>query len=118
MQNIRKYKPIWIGGIIAFFLTLVGIIGSLDSVCSWNPVEGSVVPTGICTYLAILYYFHFGSLLIANLLVAQFFIVMENFFKITPDIYWSFVRIVSLIIGTFIGILVGYFIYKRKQKSV
>jgi len=73
------------GVIIGLILGIIWLIiaGTGTFTCNWNPVEGSVVPAGICKNLILLYVFYLPSL-----------------FTLFPPISFS---LIGLLIGWIVG---------------
>jgi hypothetical protein len=76
-----KKRGVTIGLILGIIWLIIAGTGTF--ICNWNPVEGSVVPSGICKNLILLYVFYLPSL-----------------FTLFPPISFS-------IIGLFVGWIIG-----------
>jgi len=55
-----KKRGFIIGLVLGIVWFIIAIIGTF--ICHWNPVEGSVVPSGICKNYVLIYTFYIPSL--------------------------------------------------------
>ena len=116
MKKWKSYPP-WlkgfiIGAFLGLFWAVSGILGTL--ICSWNPVEGSVVPSGICSNSIIMILLYLPTIvgIYASIPLILF---LENILNINieviqdlPWIYYYLPGIVLLIITTLLGGLIGW----------
>jgi len=79
-------------GLVVAIITLLGI-----ATCGWNPVEGSVVPKGVCKNTLFFYYpfivFHFGVIILLSTGLVQS--------------YWGYLILVAIFAIPYVMIFVG-----------
>lgn len=105
-------KGLTIGLIFAVILSIIAVMGIYT--CRWNPIEGSVIPSGMCKLTQMIFYLPFVPAHLAGLIMTSALI------EPSEETFWIILTINSVIINllffSLLGILVGWIISKfRKQ---
>ena len=96
------------GLFIGLGFSLTGTLGTLT--CNWNPVEGSVVPRGLCrSFLIYIFYFP----LLGSIYLSWF--ITPWLFKL-PFAYFVFPPLILMLLTFSIGTLIGWIFGRFKNK--
>jgi len=116
----NKGKRYWLRGgliglVVGIIWAIIGMVGVIN--CHWNPVEGSVVPSGICSNPIIEILFGIPIILGMLIVMVLLWALFGSMEAVRDNILPILSGIITLALFCILGIIIGYIYGKIKNRG-